>query len=809
MALEMDKTTEARRKALRNGEEDPVVVAQRFLNIYRQMHILSPERKEAFNKMLLELSPEIRGIFSSLPGGAMLQDYADELAEKSGVQKSVHSAAAGNLNEDAHQQAKILATALAQAQSQAAPAAAAPAGTAKISFDKDFAGEFAKIMSGLIQQQTVMQKESLEKLALDLSKTQLFIAKNMKENKDEQRQDFKDLCQTIAAGSQAARNEQRQEFGELCKVVAESFVSGKEEQRRELGALCQTIAETFRSAREAQSREIGELCKAIMQSQTALSASLSNLSRETPAVSVAAAAPVAASTEDMAAAKQLIEVVLEGQKQLNRRLDKVEELSAGKANDNKELIAAFEKSQSEIIKSLGKMQTGTTVVKTEDNSEKLFKLLDKSQEKLIKSLVSANIWQNNSAQANNNTNANNIHINAADNSAQIMLLADKIASLQASNEKNLEKAIAKTIEEQGKLYDKISRRQTKELAEALAEALQNVSPPVYAAPAMPPSDNMGWPAGGFAATQLPPEPVEDVASADTYTEAPVFTDNGENIPAEDNIYPSAGEEPVTEMLPEQPDNGLEQPKKKKKNTEAAALPSTAEDMADISVLPADISDFDDTPENKIDAAAPEPTASDALFEQSSEAGEPVADLPAEPMSEELPVPELPVEPEIAVPADNTADVGNTITDSAGVEPVEETEETPAAEPVLSGDDWGFTSSPQEKAEEPAVEINESDSDDWGFGTTEASSGSNDNEEGQDWEWVYVEDNDDAGYPVMEAIGDNSYICSGDLYEQPKIADNNPIIYSSAPLDISSSPVIMDNAVEEEAVDPYQNSILKD
>ena len=515
MALEMDKTTEARRKALRNGEEDPVVVAQRFLNIYRQMHILSPERKEAFNKMLLELSPEIRGIFSSLPGGAMLQDYADELAEKSGVQKSVHSATAVNLNEDAHQQAKILATALAQAQSQAAPAAAAPAGTAKISFDKDFAGEFAKIMSGLIQQQTVMQKESLEKLALDLSKTQLFIAKNMKENKDEQRQDFKELCQTIAAGSQAARKEQQQEFGELCKVVAESFVSGKEEQRRELGALCQTIAETFRSGREAQSREIGELCKAVMQSQTALSASLSNLSRETPAVSVAAAAPVAAPTEDMAAAKQLIEVVLEGQKQLNRRLDKVEELSAGKANDNKELIAAFEKSQSEIIKSLSKMQSGTTIVKTEDNSEKLFKLLDASQEKLIKSLVSANIWQNNSAQANNNTNANNIHINAADNSAQIMLLADKIASLQASNEKNLEKAIAKTIEEQGKLYDKISRRQTKELADALSEALQNVPPPVYAAPVMPSSDNMRWPAGSFATTQLPPEPVEDTIPADT------------------------------------------------------------------------------------------------------------------------------------------------------------------------------------------------------------------------------------------------------------------------------------------------------
>ena len=82
MSVEIDKTTEARRKAARNGEEDPFIVAQRYLNIYRQMHIFSPERKESFDKMLLELSPEIIGLFSSLPGGAILQDYIDDLAEK-------------------------------------------------------------------------------------------------------------------------------------------------------------------------------------------------------------------------------------------------------------------------------------------------------------------------------------------------------------------------------------------------------------------------------------------------------------------------------------------------------------------------------------------------------------------------------------------------------------------------------------------------------------------------------------------------------------------------------------------------------
>ena len=215
-------------------------------------------------------------------------------------------------------------------------------------------------------------------------------------------------------------------------------------------------------------------------------------------------------------------------------------------------------------------------------------------------------------------------------------------------------------------------------------------------------------------------------------------------------------------------------------------------------------------ENESDSyAAPELTVEDIPVEQSSVPGEFDAVLPDEPKSEELPAPELPVEPEPAVAVDNTEGFENTVADSAEIEPVEQPEETPAAAPVLSGDDWGFTSSPQEKAEEPAVEINESDSDDWGFGTTEASSGSNDNEEGQDWEWVYVEDNDDAGYPVMEAIGDNSYICSGDLYEQPKISEDGPVVYSSAPLEISTAPGIIDDSDETEAVDPYQNSILKD
>ncbi len=54
-----------------------------FKYFFRQLHIFTAERKEAFNRMILEQTPEVRGMFGSLPGGAVLQQYVDDLEEKS------------------------------------------------------------------------------------------------------------------------------------------------------------------------------------------------------------------------------------------------------------------------------------------------------------------------------------------------------------------------------------------------------------------------------------------------------------------------------------------------------------------------------------------------------------------------------------------------------------------------------------------------------------------------------------------------------------------------------------------------------
>ena len=82
-----------------DSEELPIIVAQRCLNIFRQLHIFSDERREAFNKMLLELPPEVKSIFQSLPGGTPLQEYMEDLEQKSkGLEPVAHHSHQKNSN---------------------------------------------------------------------------------------------------------------------------------------------------------------------------------------------------------------------------------------------------------------------------------------------------------------------------------------------------------------------------------------------------------------------------------------------------------------------------------------------------------------------------------------------------------------------------------------------------------------------------------------------------------------------------------------------------------------------------------------
>ena len=71
------------------------------------MHILSPERKESFNKMLIALPKDILDLIKTLPGGAPLQEYIDTLLHKDTPKKSAgeekkHNAILQSALEESH-----------------------------------------------------------------------------------------------------------------------------------------------------------------------------------------------------------------------------------------------------------------------------------------------------------------------------------------------------------------------------------------------------------------------------------------------------------------------------------------------------------------------------------------------------------------------------------------------------------------------------------------------------------------------------------------------------------------------------------
>ncbi len=70
---------------LMGTENDPVIIAQRLLNLYRQLHIFNEEKRESFNKMLVEQTPEVKQILGTLPGGLVLQQYLEEVEENLGI----------------------------------------------------------------------------------------------------------------------------------------------------------------------------------------------------------------------------------------------------------------------------------------------------------------------------------------------------------------------------------------------------------------------------------------------------------------------------------------------------------------------------------------------------------------------------------------------------------------------------------------------------------------------------------------------------------------------------------------------------
>lgn len=69
----------------KSEEEAPILVAQRYLNIFRQVHIFNKAKRDEFDDELLALPQNITEFFKRMPGGRLLVEHIEEVKAARGI----------------------------------------------------------------------------------------------------------------------------------------------------------------------------------------------------------------------------------------------------------------------------------------------------------------------------------------------------------------------------------------------------------------------------------------------------------------------------------------------------------------------------------------------------------------------------------------------------------------------------------------------------------------------------------------------------------------------------------------------------
>ena len=99
--------------------EDVYAKAQKLINIFRQLSVLSKESIEHYNEMVLNISPDIRSVLSTLPCGSDVRGYISYLQERRGLPIEEDDEDDLEMSEG-RKQAEIIAEAISKSTSKTA-----------------------------------------------------------------------------------------------------------------------------------------------------------------------------------------------------------------------------------------------------------------------------------------------------------------------------------------------------------------------------------------------------------------------------------------------------------------------------------------------------------------------------------------------------------------------------------------------------------------------------------------------------------------------------------------------------------------
>ena len=143
----------------KEDEEDPILVAQRYLNIFHQIHIFNATRKAEFDQSLLAMPTKIKELLAAIPGGRVLLEHIKEIEETRGINSgSTSELIAQNIEEEKKSIDNV----------QQHPTNS-DGGTLTLS--TDFADSLAKSLATALQNNNVAANGSMNELAAVLNKS--------------------------------------------------------------------------------------------------------------------------------------------------------------------------------------------------------------------------------------------------------------------------------------------------------------------------------------------------------------------------------------------------------------------------------------------------------------------------------------------------------------------------------------------------------------------------------------------------------------------------------------------------------------
>ncbi len=143
----------------KEDEEDPILVAQRYLNIFHQIHIFNATRKAEFDQSLLAMPEKIKELMAAIPGGRVLLEHIKEIEETRGINSgSTSELIAQNIEEE-----KKSIDNVKQHPTNS--------GGGTLTLSTDFADSLAKSLATALQNNNVAANGSMNELAAVLNKS--------------------------------------------------------------------------------------------------------------------------------------------------------------------------------------------------------------------------------------------------------------------------------------------------------------------------------------------------------------------------------------------------------------------------------------------------------------------------------------------------------------------------------------------------------------------------------------------------------------------------------------------------------------